>query len=240
MKLYLIPLIVVGGFMFFFGEPSTLSQIEEVPVEQAKTVLINTNNFITSSQLKTISNEEVSPVQSILSNNISRMTFTYLGLAMCHYYFPLNDPRKGFVSLGITVANMINILYPHTETKYMFIHESAAHKREFLKYKENKGAVIADSIPREYNQGSGCMVMKVTSQNPSLIYRPLNLIFGLYMVIEVDHMINFCSPEKDLNTFCCMLAPAIFWTHTNYQAFVMNSLKSNPHMKFLIDGSKKT
>ena len=239
MKLYLIPLIVVGGFMFFFGEPSTLSQIEEVPVEQAKTVLINTNNFITSSQFKTISNEEVSSIQYILSNNISRMTFTYLGLAMCHYYFPLNDPRKGFISLGITVANMINILCPHIETKYMFIHESAAHKSQFLKYKENKGAFIADSIPREYNQGSGCRVVKITSQNPSLIYRPLNLILGIGMVIEVDQMINLYSPEKNLNTFCYMLAPAIFWTHTNYQAFVMNSLKSNPHMKFLIDGSKK-
>jgi len=225
--------------MFFFGEPPTLSQIEEVPVEQAKTVLINANNFITSSQLKTISDEEVSPIQWILSNNISRMTFTYLGLAMCHYYFPLNDPRKGLASLGITVANMINVLYPHIETKYMFIHDSAAHKKEFLEYQENKGAVIAESIPKEYDEGSGYMVVKVTSQNSSLIYRPLNLIFGLSLVIEADYMVNFYSPEKDLNTFCCMLAPALFWTHTNYQAFVMNSLKGNSHTKFLMNGSKK-
>lgn len=225
--------------MLFFGEPSTLSQIEEVPVEQAKTVLINANNFITTSQLKCISNEEVSSIQSLLSNNVSRMTFTYLGLAMCHYYFPLNDHRKGFVSLGIAVTNMLNIIYPHTEIKYMFIHEAATNKRQFLKYKENKAEVIADSIPKEYHQGPGCRVVKVTSQNSSLIYRPLNLIFGLSLIIQVDDMVNLHAPEKNLNNFFTMLAPALFWTHTNYQASVTSFVKGNSHMKFLMDGSKK-
>jgi hypothetical protein len=239
MKLYLLPLLIVGGVLLFFGETSTVSNIEEVPVQQAKNILINSNNFVTNVQLEAIRNKNASPIPSILLNNVSRISFTYLGLAMCHHYFPLNDPRQGFVRLGITLTNIINIMCPHLETKYMFIHESAIDKNRFLQYKENKASFIADSIPREYNGGSGCMVVKVTSQNPSMIYRPLNLFLGFSMIINVDEMINLFAPEKNLEVFFTLLSPALLWTHTYYHTFAMNSLKGNSNIKFLIDGSKK-
>ena len=121
----------------------------------------------------------------------------------------------------------------------MFIHESAIDKNRFLQYKENKASFIADSIPREYNGGSGCMVVKVTSQNPSMIYRPLNLFLGFSMIINVDEMINLFAPEKNLEVFFTLLSPALLWTHTDYHTFAMNSLKGNSNIKFLIDGSKK-
>lgn len=234
MKFLIASVAVISGIVFFFGDLSSVTHIEEVSV--IKEAGVTHGRTISPGQLELLEDERnLNTLRSkidFMAGNIPVLVLlaSMITLETYSLKYP-QHPSKSIIGKGIVaLTRVINLIFPFKETKVFVVDQytggpaSDKHALSHLSPYGIKG--LADSSPPQSGTPIKEKLIKVTTQNPTKMFHPINGIFGVGSLIFADSILSVPGSDLNMYNYGLALFPIVMWSTIDLQGLLLNGSKS--------------
>jgi len=235
MKFLIASVAVISGIVFFFGDLSTVTHIEEVTV--IKEAGVTHGRTISPGQLKLLEDERnldtvISRIYFMAGNiPVVVLLASMITLETHSLKYSQQHPLKSIIGKGIVaLTRVINLIFPFKETKVFVVDPhaggSASDKHALLHLSPYGIRDLADSSLPQSGTPIKEKLIKVTTQNPTKMFHPINGIFGVGSLIFADSILSVPGSDQNMYNYGLALFPIVVWSTIDLQGLLLNGSKN--------------